>query len=469
MARERAPLTTLVLAAGQGKRMRSRTIKLLHPVAGRPMVCWVVDAVRALGPSRLIVVVGYQADRLTEALKDTGATFVLQKEQRGTGHAVVQAARRIGASSGSSLLILNGDLPTLRTATLRRLLARHRRADAALTLLTVEVDDPRGYGRILRDAGSGVRRIVEDRDATAAERRIREVNCGIYCARPSKLLPVLRMLRPDNAQGEYYLTDAVQRLIERGERVQAVLGDAEQLLGVNTRAELARATLSLYARKAAELQQQGVTLLDPRRTWIDPRARIGADSVIYPDVIVEGPTVMGTDCVVRPGCRLVDCRLGRGVEIKDHSVLFDSQIADGAQVGPFAHLRPGSVLGPQARVGNFVELKKTRLGPRSKAQHLSYLGDAEIGPDCNIGAGTITCNYDGARKHQTTLGRGVFIGSDTQLVAPVSVRNGAYVAAGTTVTEDVPAGALAIGRGRQRNVEGWVARKGRGPGRKPAR
>jgi bifunctional UDP-N-acetylglucosamine pyrophosphorylase/glucosamine-1-phosphate N-acetyltransferase len=249
-------------------------------------------------------------------------------------------------------------------------------------------------------------------------------------------------------------------LIRKGEKVVAICRpEPEEVLGVNTRQELSRSSAALYARKAEELQKRGVTLLDATRTWIDPRARVGRDSTLYPDVIIEGPCVLGRGCVVMPGCRLVRCKVGNGAEIKDHCVLLDSQIGEGAEVGPFAHLRPGSVLGARTRVGNFVELKKTHLGAGSKAPHLSYLGDASIGPACNIGAGTITCNYDGTSKYPTTLARGVFIGSDAQLVAPVTVREGAYVAAGTTVTEDVPAGALAIGRSRQRNVRGWVRRR----------
>jgi bifunctional UDP-N-acetylglucosamine pyrophosphorylase/glucosamine-1-phosphate N-acetyltransferase len=308
--------------------------------------------------------------------------------------------------------------------------------------------------------GGRVARIVEHKDATPAQREIREINCGIYCADPSALLAALKKLRPNNAQGEYYLTDAVHALIAKGGSVVALKhADSDAVLGVNTRDELAAAGALLYARKAAELQDAGVTLLDPHRTWIDPRAKVGRDTVVYPDVIVEGGCEIGEDCIIRSGSRLANMVLGRGVEVKDHCVLQDSRIGDAAQLGPFAHLRPGSVLEANARVGNFVELKKTRLGKGSKAPHLAYLGDADIGPNCNIGAGTITCNYDGVSKYPTTLGPGVFVGSDTQLVAPVTLGEGAYVAAGTTVTEDVPPGALALSRVRQLNLEGWVARR----------
>ena len=459
MAAGRSRLTVLILAAGQGTRLKSKTIKLVHPVAGQPMVTWVARAARALKPDRVVAVVGFQADAVRAALDGLADAFVLQTEQRGTGHAVLTARREVGTQPGT-LLIVNGDLPNLRAATLKALLSVHRRSKAGLSLVTTVLPDATGYGRIVRDETGRVARIVEHKDAGRAERALREINCGIYAADPATLFPLLARLRPDNAQGEYYLTDAVQRTIEKKAMVAAfVHDDAPEVLGVNTRAELARAGAVLYARKAAELQDQGVTILDPSRTWIDPRARVGQDTVIYPDVIIEGASAIGTDCVIHSGTRLTDVVTGHGVTIKDHCVLRESRLGDGAEVGPFAHFRPGAVLDDAARVGNFVELKKTRLGRGSKASHLAYLGDADIGPGCNIGAGTITCNYDGTAKHKTTLGPGVFIGSDTQLVAPVQVGEGAYVGAGTTVTENVPPGALAISRVRQLNLEGWVARR----------
>jgi bifunctional UDP-N-acetylglucosamine pyrophosphorylase/glucosamine-1-phosphate N-acetyltransferase len=442
--------------------MRSKTIKLLHPVAGRPMVTRLLDVVQALRPRKIVTVVGYQADEVQQALSGRPCSFAVQKKQLGTGHAVLQAAGSIDTGPNSTLLVLNGDMPTLRPSTLRGLLARHRKSGAALTLMTAQADDPTGYGRIVRDANGDVARIVEQPDATRAERAIREINCGVYCAGASLFLDALKQVKPDNSQGEYYITDAVRALIDRGRKVTAISHpDTDELLGVNTREELTRASRELCRRKAVELQTSGVTILDPSRTWIEPQVRIGRDSTIYPDVILEGDTVLGRDCVVRSGSRVSDCKVGNHVEIKDHSVLISSQVGHRAEIGPFAHLRPGSTLQAESRVGNFVELKKTTLGRGSKASHLAYLGDASIGPNCNIGAGTITCNYDGTHKHPTVLDSNVFIGSDTQLVAPVKVRKGAYVAAGTTVTEDVPAGALAIGRARQKNVKGWVARRKR--------
>ena len=459
-APRRIPLTVLVLAAGQGTRMRSKDGKLLHPVAGRPMAVWAVAEAAALRPSRLIAVVGHQADRVREALDGTCSDFVLQREQRGTGHAVMQGLKALGHAATGTVLIVNGDLPTLRRETLRRLLRRHRDRGAALTVLTAIVDDPTGYGRIVREDGVP-RRIAEHRDADKETRAIPEINVGIYCAELAELAPALRRLRPNNAQGEYYLTDAVHDLIDRGRPVATVVhdGDVEEILGVNTRAELARASATLYARKAEALMVSGVSILAPSRTWIDARARIGRDTTIYPDVHIEGPSVIGEDCIVRSGCRIVDSRIGKGVEIKDHTVMLESRVGDGGEIGPFAHLRPGTRLDRRVRLGNFVETKNSRLRDRAKAPHLSYLGDADIGAGSNIGAGTITCNYDGKKKHPTVLGRGVFVGSDTQLIAPIKVGDGAYIAAGSTVTIDVPRGALAISRGRQKNIEGWTARR----------
>jgi bifunctional UDP-N-acetylglucosamine pyrophosphorylase/glucosamine-1-phosphate N-acetyltransferase len=460
MPKNRSPLKVLVLAAGQCKRLRSKTNKLLHPVAGRPMVTQVLDTASALAPDRLVTVIGYQADRMQEALTGQPTRFVLQRDPRGTGHAVLVAARALGTDDRSTLLVLGADMPALRLATVRRLLVRHRRSGAALSLLTAEVADPTGHRRVVRDSRGRVQRVVAHRAASRAEKQVVEIDCGVYCASPAVLVRELKRLTRTDAGGKHHITDTVQGLIERGEKVTAVMhGDPEEILCVNTRQELARATRTLYARKAEELQTSGVTLLDADRTWIDPRARIGRDTVIYPDVYIDGESKLGEDCVVGAGCHLTEMTVGRGVQILDHCVMTDSHIGNGAVVGPFARLRPGAVLETGSKVGNFVELKKTRLGPGSKANHLAYLGDASIGPGCNIGAGTITCNYDGAKKYPTIMGRGVFIGSDTQLVAPVTVGDGAYVGAGATITKDVPAGALALSRVPQKNIEGWVERR----------
>ena len=460
MPRNRSRLIVLVLAAGQGKRLRSKKNKLLHPVAGLAMVAHVLDAANALEPDRLITVVGYQADEVRKALNGRPTRFVLQPELRGTGHAVLTAARSIGQDARSTLLILDADLPVLKPATLRRFVARHRRTAAALSMLTAELSNPVGHGRAVRDTRGGLLRVVQHGDASRTEKSLTEIDCGIYCATPDVLIKSLRRLARKNTGSEHHVGDSVQDLVGRGEKVLAVTHhDADEIIGVDTRQDLSRATRALYARKAEELQTTGVTLLDAERTWIDPRARIGRDTVIYPGVIIEGPCRVGEDCVIGPGCHLTEMTVGRGAQIFDHCVMIDSSIGNDALVGPFARLRPGSVLEAGSRVGNFVELKKTRLGPGSKANHLTYLGDSTIGPNCNIGAGTITCNYDGTNKYPTVMGRGVFIGSDTQLIAPVTLGDGAYVGAGATITRDVPAGALALSRQPQKNIEGWAERR----------
>ncbi|NIV19066.1 MAG: UDP-N-acetylglucosamine diphosphorylase/glucosamine-1-phosphate N-acetyltransferase, partial [Gammaproteobacteria bacterium] len=447
------PLSALVLAAGQGTRMRSATIKLLHPLWRRPMLAWTLDAVRALSPEHLMVVTGFQADQVRAALDREAVqrTDVLQDPPRGTGHAVMCARPSLEKNSTGDLLILNGDLPLLTASTLERFLSAHRQAGATLSVLSTELEDPAGYGRMVRD-GQRLARIVEHRDATPEEQAIREINCGVYLIRLPDLLGELDTLTTDNAQGEYYLTDIVHSLGARGEHVQPVLHpDAGEVLGVNDRRELAAASGLLGDRKRAQLMQDGVTLIDPQRTYIDPRAEIGADTTLYPNVWIEGDCRIGNGCTIRPNVHLINCQVADDVILKDHCVIEDADIGAGAQVGPFAHLRPGTVLGRQVKVGNFVETKKARLGDGSKASHLSYLGDADLGKDVNVGAGTITCNYDGRDKHVTVLEDGVFIGSDTQLVAPVKVGAGAYIGAGSTITKDVPAGALALTRTGQRN------------------
>ncbi|RMG47872.1 MAG: bifunctional UDP-N-acetylglucosamine diphosphorylase/glucosamine-1-phosphate N-acetyltransferase GlmU [Acidobacteria bacterium] len=458
LRRSEPPLAAVILAAGEGTRMRSRRAKVLHEAAGRPLVEHVLRAARGAGTDPVVVVVGVQADEVREKL-GPGPRYVIQTERRGTADAV----RRAGAALrgfGGDVLILCGDVPALPAAALRGLVRRHRSRKAALTVLTAVLDDPSGYGRILRGPDGAIRAIVEERDAGPAERAVSEINTGTYCARWPELRRVLRRITPDNAQGEFYLTDAVRILIDGGARVEAVVHEpAREALGVNSRAHLAEAHRILNERVLARLMRNGVTILDPATTWVHDTVRVGRDTVIHPGVALEGATRVGTDCVIRSGCRLTDVVVESGVELLEHTVAAESRIGAGSRVGPFAHLRPGSVIGRGCRVGNFVETKKASLGDGSKASHLSYLGDARIGREVNIGAGTITCNYDGVRKHRTELADRVFVGSDTQFVAPVRVGEGAYVAAGSTVTEDVPPRALAIARSRQRNIPGWVDRR----------
>jgi bifunctional UDP-N-acetylglucosamine pyrophosphorylase/glucosamine-1-phosphate N-acetyltransferase len=454
----RRPPHAVILGAGKGKRMRSERAKVLHPIAGRPMIDYVVRAALRAGAGRICVILGNQAAEVRRALAPHARrlTFCLQREQKGTGHAVLMASRHLAGLAGDAL-ILNGDVPAVRGDLLRRLVQEHRARGAALTLVTAHPADPTGYGRIVRDPSGGIARVVEERDARPEEREIREINCGLYVVDCGLLFPALRRLTPANAQREIYLTDLVRLLRADGHRVAALPhGDAEEVLGVNTRRELAAAGRLLHARKAEALMERGVTFLDPDHTYVDSDVRVGPDTILYPAVHLRGRTRIGRGCSVEPGCVIRDSVLGDGVRVLPHSVITASRLRDGAQVGPFAHLRPQSDIGARARIGNFVEVKKSRIGEEVKAGHLSYLGDARLGRRVNVGAGTITCNYDGRRKHVTVLEDDVFIGSDTQLVAPVRVRRGAYVGAGTTVTRDVPAGALALSRAPQQNREGWV-------------
>jgi bifunctional UDP-N-acetylglucosamine pyrophosphorylase/glucosamine-1-phosphate N-acetyltransferase len=468
-----AGLAVVVMAAGLGKRMRSKKVKVLHPVAGQAMVLYSVGLGLRVAGDRVAVVVGHQADLVRQVIgratsgKSGGSSIAIveQREQLGTGHAVLQsrpvfAVGKRGAPS--RYLILNGDTPLLREATVRELLRVHERERATVTILTAELEDASGYGRVVRENSveRGVSRIVEDRDANAEERTIREINVGTYVIDGEFLFSTLEKLDPSNAQGEYYLTEIIRLAAEQGRRVAAVvLDNPDEGLGVNTRRQLAEAEQVVRQQIRDRWLDAGVTMIDPASTWIDAAVTIGRDTVLYPNVTLEGTTVIGEDCVLRSSTRLTDCIVGNGVEILDYCVLADSHIEDDAHLGPFSHLRPGVVVRKKAKVGNFVEMKKTDLGEGSKANHLSYLGDAKIGKGVNIGAGTITCNYDGVRKFQTVIGDGVFLGSDTQLIAPVTVGAGAIIAAGTTVTEDVPADALVIGRVPQVNRAGWAARR----------
>jgi bifunctional UDP-N-acetylglucosamine pyrophosphorylase / glucosamine-1-phosphate N-acetyltransferase len=454
-------LDVVILAAGLGTRMKSATIKILHRAAGRPIIDYVLDLASEVCPKPPVMVVGYQRDTVQKTV-GARARYAVQEEQLGTGHAVLQAAAEVeaGGIEGKRVLILSGDVPLTRPETLQRLLEEHERGGNALTLLTMKLDDPAMYGRIVRDTDNAVTRIVEFKDASDDEKRINEVNAGIYVFGAEHLFDNLRNLGNQNAQGEYYLTDLLAVLRGRGHRVGAVVADDPvEALGVNSRADLAHVESAIQRRVVDRLMKEGVTFRNPATVVIDSTVRIGSDTVVYPFVTLEGTTQIGEGCVVEPGVHLINVRVGDDVHLKTGTVAEEAIIEDEASVGPYAHLRPGSQLGRKVKVGNFVETKKAVFGEGAKASHLSYIGDAEVGADVNIGAGTITCNYDGKRKHKTILEDGVFIGSDTQLVAPVRVGRGAYVGAGSTITKDVPPEALALSRTPQRVVEGWVARK----------
>src|SRR3954465_7101512 len=451
-----ADLYVAVLAAGKGTRMRSRLPKVLHSAAGLPLIEHVLRTADTLTPRTVVIVVGHQAGQLQEALaKRLGLRFAVQEPQLGTGHALLQTESALQGTRGT-LLLLSGDVPLLRRETLQRLVRTHEERSAAATVLTALVQNPDGYGRIVRENGRVVA-IVEHKDASPQERTITEINSGVYAFDLAPLFSALRSVGSSNAQNEYYLPDLVRIYRSRGLPVETVTVDgADEILGVNSRKELAHVATILNSRKNDELMAAGVTLVDPAPAYIGPDVVVGSDTVIHPGVFLEGATRIGSGCEIHSGVRLVNSSVDDQATIYNFCVIIDSHIAGGAQVGPFAHLRPQSHVSEGAKVGNFVELKKTVLGRGAKASPLPYLGDATIGENVNIGAGTITCNYDGTAKHPTVIEDGAFIGSDSQLIAPVRVGRGAYIAAGSSITDDVPAEALAISRGKQLNKEGWT-------------
>ncbi len=450
-------LEIIILAAGLGTRMKSSTIKILHRAAGRPIVEYVLDLAAQLSDRPPILVVGHQREKVQEAIGDR-ARYAVQAEAKGTGHAVLQAAPHL--DNLGKVLILSGDVPLTRPETLQRLLDEHASSKNALTLLTMKLYDPAMYGRVIRDDSGAVLRIVEAKDATPDERAIDEVNAGIYVFDAEGLEENLRNLTPNNAQGEYYLTDLLGMLRKAGKRVGAVIvDDPVEALGVNSRAELATVEGEIQRRVVERLMREGVTFRNPSTVVIDSTVTIGADTVIYPFVTIEGTTRIGSGCVIEPGVHLINVTVADEVHLKTGTVAEDSVIETDAAVGPYAHLRPGTRLGRGVKVGNFVETKKAVFGDGAKASHLSYIGDAEVGADVNIGAGTITCNYDGVKKNKTIIEDGAFIGSDSQLVAPVRIGKGAYVGAGSTITKDVPPGSLALSRTPQKIVVDWVKKR----------
>jgi len=454
-------IAIVILAAGKGTRLKSALAKVLHRVGGRPLVEHVVRACQPLKPREIIAVVGHQAEDVTSAVAPLGVKTALQQPQRGTGHAM-QVARRAISSRVKFAILLPGDGPLIRTETLAALARAHRESGAAATILSAEIENPAGYGRIVRSDGGSVSAIVEDSALSEEQRAIREINSSIYCFSLDKLWPCLASLKPQNVHKELYLTDAIAVLRQKGENVQAVLAaDPDEVLGCNTRADLAAVDEVFRRRKRAAVMDAGVTLELPGTILIDPDVAIGADTRIEPGVQLLGKTRIGANCTVRAGSILSDAVLEDNVLVKPYSIVAASHLSRGVQVGPFAHLRDGARLEDNARVGNFVEVKKSVLGEGVKSMHLTYLGDAHVGSGTNIGAGTITCNYDGVHKNPTTIGKRVFIGSDTALVAPVRVGDGAYVGAGSVITKNVPPDALGVARGQQVNKLGWAAARRR--------
>jgi bifunctional UDP-N-acetylglucosamine pyrophosphorylase / glucosamine-1-phosphate N-acetyltransferase len=453
-------LSVVILAAGLGTRMKSKKAKVLHRAGGLSLIEHVIDAALGLTEAENIVaVVGHQADEVRAEVEGRGIRFQVQPDPHGTGHALLQCAGLAGLGRGH-LLVIYGDCPLLRPETLRRLVETHRESGATTTLVTTLLDDPTGYGRIIKDAGGAVEAIIEEKAATPDQKKIREINAGIYCFDADALWPRLAALPPNPASGEIYLTDIAEALRRDGLHVAPLrVDDPRELLGINNRAELAEVDLILRRRKAQELMESGVTLQQPDTITIDAKVEIGPDTIVEPYTRLLGRTKIGADCYVGAYSVVDDTVLDDGASVLPHCFLEESHLEHGSSVGPYARLRPGSHVEENAHVGNFVELKKTRLGAGSKAMHLAYLGDSTIGRKTNIGAGTILCNYDGVAKHKTTIGDGVFVGSNSTLVAPVEVGEGSYIAAGSVVTQAVPPDALAIGRSRQVNKEGWAKQR----------
>jgi len=438
------------MAAGLGTRMKSQKAKVLHQLDGRPIIAHVIRTALSLQPQKIYVVVGHQAVEVEAAVRaevseNELVAFALQAQQRGTGDAVLSARAEL-ENSNSTLLVMSGDVPLVRNETLSKLIEHHNSSKAVCTILSVKLENPTGYGRIVRNDEGRFTRIVEQKDASEDEKQIREVNSGIYCFDTVKLFKALEYVQPANQQQEYYLTDAPAILLADGEKIEVFLvNDPREVSGINSRAELAEFENLMRRRTVRGLMLSGVTFIDPSHAYISSEAQIGRDCVIYPDVAIEGKTVIGEGCVIQSGSRISNSSIGNNVTIKDHCVILDSTVESNCSVGPFAHLRMGAYLEEGSAVGNFVEVKKSRLGRKSKSMHLTYLGDATIGSQTNIGAGTVTCNYDGKNKHPTVIGDNVKIGSDTMLVAPVSVGDGAVTAAGSVVTKDVPPNSLVAG------------------------
>ncbi|HEX4546495.1 MAG TPA: bifunctional UDP-N-acetylglucosamine diphosphorylase/glucosamine-1-phosphate N-acetyltransferase GlmU [Candidatus Acidoferrum sp.] len=453
-------LVIVILAAGKGTRLKSSVAKVLHRAGGRTLVEHVVRASEPLKARQTVVVVGHQAEQVAAVVEPLAAITVIQQPQNGTGHAMQVVKRALGRAKFA--MVLPGDAPLVRPETLKTMLAAHRTGNAAATILSAVVADPSGYGRILRKSENTVAAIVEESQLTAEQRELNEINSAIYCFTLEKLWPALGQVRPNNKHRELYLTDAVAVLSSKGEAVLAqVAADPREVLGCNTRADLAEVDHIFREWKRNALMDAGVTIQLPETVLIDPDVTAGEDTVIEPGVQLLGRTKAGARCTIRTGSVLRDAILGDDVTVEPHSMVVESRLENNVTIGPFARLRIGTHLKRGARVGNFVETKKAVIGAGAKVPHLTYLGDAKVGPKSNIGAGTITCNYDGFRKHPTHIGKGVFVGSDSVLVAPVRIGDGAYIAAGSTITENVPADALGIARGRQVNKPAWAARKRR--------
>lgn len=458
--------TAIVLAAGKGTRFKSAMPKVLHPIGGRPMLYYPLQALRALKAKDIVVVVGHKAEDVMARFNENGfLSFAVQEPQLGTGHAVMCGLKGLKAAGNDvqDLLILSGDVPLITEQTIKALFGAHRGTKGAapvISFISTELSDPTGYGRVIRDENGRIQRIVEHKDLKPSEHRINEVNAGIYLVNRPFLAENLKKLGTKNAQKEFYLPDLVRLAYESGQSVSALTAsDADEVMGINNRVELARAGRLLNQRTLKGLMLNGVSIVDPDATYIESTVKVGPDTTVYPGAYIAGSATIGANATIEQGVLIRDSAIGDNTAVKAYSVIEDSSIGCNASIGPFARLRPGNVIMDNVRIGNFVEVKKTRMGKGAKANHLSYLGDSIIGRHVNIGAGTITCNYDGIKKYTTTIKDNAFIGSDTQLVAPVVVGKGAYVGSGTTVTKNVPAGSLVVTRASERVVRGWAKKR----------
>ena len=448
----------LILAAGQGKRIKSDIPKVLHKVCGKEMVNHVIDNMRKAGIEEIDVIVGKGAERVKEGTKDRNVFYSLQEEQLGTGHAVKCASDFLKGKKGT-VVIFPGDAPLTKKATIENLMKEHEENKNAATLLSAMVEDPTGYGRIIRDENGNVLKIVEHKDCNEEELLVNEMNAAMYCFDIEELVNSLDKLSNNNNQGEYYLTDVIGILKEEGKKIGAVVTDYEDTIGVNSRVQLAEAEELLRNRINNTHLENGVTLIDPKATYIGIDVEIGKDTIVYPGTILEGNTVIGSDCLIMQNCRIKDSTINDGVTVES-SVILDSEIGKNTTVGPFAYIRPESKIGEKARIGDFVEIKKSTIGNGTKVSHLTYIGDAEVGEGCNFGCGTVVVNYDGKVKNKTIIGDHSFIGCNTNLISPVTVEDNTYIAAGSTITDDVKSGELAVARAKQRNIPGWVDKRG---------
>ncbi|MCK5825515.1 MAG: bifunctional UDP-N-acetylglucosamine diphosphorylase/glucosamine-1-phosphate N-acetyltransferase GlmU [Desulfuromusa sp.] len=451
-------LAAVILAAGKGTRMKSAVPKVLHPICGQPMLYYPLETAKLAGFKQLKVVIGHRAEQVSDAFVDGDITWIKQSDQLGTGHALMCAADSLRGYSGA-LLLLCGDVPLIQPETLQRLQHYHSQQQAAVTVLTAQLPNPAGYGRIIRD-GEQILQIVEEKDADERQRQVTEINSGTYLFDAAFVLSALKGLNKNNVQREYYLTDVVAAAVAAGEKTRALcVDDPTEVMGINDRCQLAEAEVLMRWKINADLMFGGVSMSDPTTVYIDNGVEIGVDTILHPNVHLHGKTTIGKNCIIETGVVVVDSQVADGVHLKAGSAIEEAQIGPKCKIGPMAHLRPGTVLTGNNKIGNFVEMKKSVLGEKSQASHLTYIGDSEVGKNVNFGCGTITCNYDGVNKHQTTVEDDVFVGSDCQFVAPVTIGRNSLIAAGSTITKDVPADSLALSRTEQVNVEGWRLRK----------